>query len=172
MMHFAIFLPDWNSLDSVRRVHSDLEGSALVFFALLVVFEVLSHNSDDKKRERLFDRIGLWFFGVAILSEILAYPYGQRNDAFSAQVIGSLDAKAQDASAAAARAKTTADGAEIKADLWQLGKHRVLCGNSLVAENYTLLMDGAKADLVITDSPYNCVIDGHASGLGRVQVMR
>jgi ParB-like chromosome segregation protein Spo0J len=53
-------------------------------------------------------------------------------------------------------------------DLWQLGKHRVLCGNSLVAENYTLLMDGAKADLVITDSPYNCVIDGHASGLGRV----
>jgi DNA modification methylase len=53
-------------------------------------------------------------------------------------------------------------------DLWQLGKHRVLCGDSLVAENYTLLMDGAKADLMITDSPYNVPIDGHASGLGRV----
>jgi DNA modification methylase len=53
-------------------------------------------------------------------------------------------------------------------DLWQLGKHRVLCGDSLVAENHTLLMDGAKADLAITDSPYNVPIDGHASGLGRV----
>lgn len=53
-------------------------------------------------------------------------------------------------------------------DLWQLGKHRVLCGDSLVAENYTLLMDEAKADLMITDSPYNVPIDGHASGLGRV----
>jgi DNA modification methylase len=56
----------------------------------------------------------------------------------------------------------------VSGDLWQLGKHRVLCGDSLVAENYQLLMGGAKADLVITDPPYNVAIDGHASGLGRV----
>ncbi|MGO9325179.1 MAG: site-specific DNA-methyltransferase [Terracidiphilus sp.] len=54
-------------------------------------------------------------------------------------------------------------------DLWQLGKHRVLCGDSLVLESYDRLMDGAKADLVITDPPYNVVIDGHASGLGRTR---
>jgi DNA modification methylase len=54
-------------------------------------------------------------------------------------------------------------------DLWQLGKHRVLCANSLVLENYDRLMNGAKADLVITDPPYNVVIDGHASGLGRTR---
>lgn len=54
-------------------------------------------------------------------------------------------------------------------DLWQLGKHRVLCGDSLISENYERLMDGAKADLVITDPPYNVVIDGHASGLGKTQ---
>ena len=54
-------------------------------------------------------------------------------------------------------------------DLWQLGKHRVLCGNSLIPENYDWLMDGAKADLVITDPPYNVAIDGHASGLGKTQ---
>ena len=57
----------------------------------------------------------------------------------------------------------------VSGDLWQLGKHRVLCGNSLVLENYDRLMDGAKADLVITDPPYNVVIDGHASGLGRTR---
>jgi DNA modification methylase len=61
-----------------------------------------------------------------------------------------------------------ASAISVSGDLWQLGKHRVLCGDSLVAENYELLMGGAKADLVLTDSPYNCVIDGHASGLGRV----
>lgn len=54
-------------------------------------------------------------------------------------------------------------------DIWKLGNHRVLCGNSLVSENYTPLLNGAKADLVITDPPYNVVIDGHASGLGKVR---
>jgi DNA modification methylase len=53
-------------------------------------------------------------------------------------------------------------------DLWQLGKHRVLCGNSLVAADYERLMEGVKADLVITDPPYNVVIDGHATGNGSV----
>jgi DNA modification methylase len=57
----------------------------------------------------------------------------------------------------------------VNGDLWQLGKHRVLCGNALIAENYEGLMDGAKADLVITDPPYNVAIDGHASGLGKVR---
>ncbi len=57
----------------------------------------------------------------------------------------------------------------VTGDLWQLGKHRVLCGNSLILENYDRLMDGAKADLVITDPPYNGVIDGHASGLGKAR---
>jgi DNA modification methylase len=52
-------------------------------------------------------------------------------------------------------------------DLWQLGKHRVLCGNSLLAASYERLMGGAKADLLITDPPYNVVIDGHATGLGK-----
>jgi DNA modification methylase len=56
----------------------------------------------------------------------------------------------------------------VLGDLWQLGKHRVLCGNSLVAASYERLMDVAKADLVITDPPYNVVIDGHATGLGRI----
>jgi hypothetical protein len=32
-------LPNWNSLDSVRQAHSDLELAGLVFFALLVVAE-------------------------------------------------------------------------------------------------------------------------------------
>src|SRR5580700_2874534 len=35
----------------------------------------------------------------------------------------------------------------VSGDLWQLDKHRVLCGNALTTENYTRLTDGTKADL-------------------------
>jgi DNA modification methylase len=54
-------------------------------------------------------------------------------------------------------------------DLWQLGRHRVLCGNSLEPESYALLMCQQLADVVFTDPPYNVPIDGHASGLGKKQ---
>jgi len=95
-MHFATYLPDWNSLDSVRRAHSDLEAVALVFFALLVVFDLLAHlSSENKTKETLLEKIALICFAVAVLAEIAAYPYGQRNDTLSEKVIGSLDAKAK-----------------------------------------------------------------------------
>jgi ParB-like nuclease domain len=57
----------------------------------------------------------------------------------------------------------------VSGDLWQLGKHRVLCGSALVTDDYGRLMDGAKADLVISDPPCNVAIDGHATGLGKVR---
>lgn len=109
--HLAMFTPDWNSLDSVRRVHSDLEGAALIFFALLVLFDILAHFSEDKKRERSFEKVGLIFFAVAVFSELVAYPYGQRNDTLSEQIIGSLDAKARKADANASTALTKSDTA-------------------------------------------------------------
>ncbi len=114
IMHFAICLPDWNSLDSVRRTHSDLAGAALVFFALLVVCEALAHLSDDKKTERRFDKMGIIFFAIAVLAEIAAYPYGQRNDTLSEQVIRSLDATARDASSNASTALSNSKEAETK----------------------------------------------------------
>lgn len=40
-------------------------------------------------------------------------------------------------------------------DLYELGKHRVLCGDSTKREDVERLMDGRKADMVFTDPPYN-----------------
>lgn len=42
-----------------------------------------------------------------------------------------------------------------KGDLWALGQHRLYCGDCTLAENYTTLMDGEKADMILTDPPYN-----------------
>ena len=40
-------------------------------------------------------------------------------------------------------------------EVWQLGNHRVMCGDATSAEVMTTLMDGQLADMVFTDPPYN-----------------
>ena len=47
-------------------------------------------------------------------------------------------------------------------DIWTLGRHRLICGDSTKAETYDLLMGGTKANLVITDPPYNVNYEGSA----------
>lgn len=54
-------------------------------------------------------------------------------------------------------------------DLWELGRHRLMCGDAKDQAAIDSLMDGAKADMVFTDSPYNVPITGHVVGMGRVQ---
>lgn len=41
-----------------------------------------------------------------------------------------------------------------RGDIWQLGKHRLLCGDVMDKENLTLLMDSTQAGMVFTDPPY------------------
>ena len=43
-------------------------------------------------------------------------------------------------------------------DIYQLGRHRLMCGDSTKAEGVERLMDGQKADMVFTDPPYNVAI--------------
>ncbi|MBR2421520.1 MAG: DNA modification methylase [Oscillospiraceae bacterium] len=47
-------------------------------------------------------------------------------------------------------------------DIWTLGRHRLICGDSTKAETYDLLMGNTKANLVITDPPYNVNYEGSA----------
>ena len=48
-------------------------------------------------------------------------------------------------------------------DLIQLGQHRLFCGDSMKAESYTKLLGEEKADIIITDPPYNVKIQGHVT---------
>ena len=63
--------------------------------------------------------------------------------------------------------------AELKApvitkagDVWTLGRHRLVCGDSTKPETFALLMGDRKANLVITDPPYNVNYEGSA---GKIQ---
>lgn len=47
-------------------------------------------------------------------------------------------------------------------DVWTLGRHRLVCGDSTKPETYEVLMDGRKANLVVTDPPYNVNYEGTA----------
>jgi len=47
-------------------------------------------------------------------------------------------------------------------DVWTLGRHRLVCGDSTKAETYEVLMEGKKANLVVTDPPYNVNYEGTA----------
>lgn len=51
-------------------------------------------------------------------------------------------------------------------DLWLLGKHRVICGDSTGEEVYTRLMDGQRANIVLTDPPYGVDVQETA---GKIQ---
>ena len=51
-------------------------------------------------------------------------------------------------------------------DLWLLGKHKLLCGSAINLSDVEKLMDGNKANLVITDPPYGVDLDG---GQGKIK---
>jgi DNA modification methylase len=53
--------------------------------------------------------------------------------------------------------------------VWQLGSHRLACGNALDPEVVSILMDGERAQMVFTDPPYNVPIDGHVGGSGAIK---
>lgn len=46
-----------------------------------------------------------------------------------------------------------------RGDVWQVGRHRLMCGDATSAEDVATLMDGKKANLIITDPPYNVAFE-------------
>lgn len=51
-----------------------------------------------------------------------------------------------------------------RGDIWLLGNHRLMCGDSTMIDDVEKLMNGEKADMVFTDPPYNQHIDAGFNG--------
>lgn len=49
-------------------------------------------------------------------------------------------------------------------DLWKIGDHYLLCGDTLSGQSHETLLQGKKAQMVFTDPPYNVPVIGHVSG--------
>lgn len=56
-----------------------------------------------------------------------------------------------------------------KGDIWQLGDHYLMCGDSTSAEDVDKLMDGTLADLSVTDPPYNVAYEGGTKDKLKIQ---
>jgi DNA modification methylase len=75
-------------------------------------------------------------------------------------VAGSKRSKKQaDAAAPPSGTAVTCSG-----DLWALGDHLLLCGDALDGDTYKRLLGSDRADLIVTDPPYNVPIAGHVTG--------
>jgi DNA modification methylase len=56
-----------------------------------------------------------------------------------------------------------------RGEVWELGRHVLVCGDAREPADYDKLMKGERADLIFTDPPWNCAIQGHVSGLGKIK---
>jgi DNA modification methylase len=54
-------------------------------------------------------------------------------------------------------------------DLWELGRHRIYCGDALQANSNRALLGDERAQMIVTDVPYNVPINGHACGRGKIR---
>lgn len=50
----------------------------------------------------------------------------------------------------------------VEGDIWVLGRHRLMCGDSTSIDAVNKLMDGRSVDLIFTDPPYNVAFNGRS----------
>src|SRR3982075_3853967 len=85
-------------------------------------------------------------------------------------LIGDLSLGLNDSDSADAVVEVAAGPAISRSgDIWQIGGHRLICGDSTRLETYQQLLGDARAQMVFTDPPYNVPISGHVGGLGSIQ---
>ena len=54
-------------------------------------------------------------------------------------------------------------------DLWQLGRHRLICADATESETFRQLLGDVRPQMVFSDPPYNVPIDGNVCGTGRIR---
>lgn len=134
----------------------------------------VEHLTDAQKRAYILadNRLAL---NAGWDEEMLALEFGELKDlGFDIELMG-FDAKEIEKLFASGDAEVQDDDFDLTAaleeaafvmsgDVWTLGRHRLICGDATDAATVRKLMDGRKANLVLTDPPYNVAFES-ASGL-------
>lgn len=133
----------------------------------LIVVQRTDLKTQDKKRKKLAladnstsDKVSYDFDHIAAdfdLSELPDFGIEALPDMAPVEPVEEDDAP--EVSETTPRAK--------KGDIWQLGGHRLMCGDSTVIADVEKLMAGEKADMVFTDPPYGVAIGDKNSALNK-----
>lgn len=133
------------------------------------VLQVTGLTEEQKKKYRLLDNkvgeIAEWDIDL-LAEELTDIDFGDYDFGFD-----ELVALAEDSTINATSSAVEDDYDEPipetttikRGDIYQLGRHRLMCGDSTSKADMALLMDGNKADLLLTDPPYNVNYTGGTS---------
>ena len=134
---------NWSSVEIVR---TDLEGAEAIAYAI----------ADNRTAELAgWDEAALaqQLAALQIDDEELANIAGFTDAEIEAMILDGKEIEEDEVP------ESPADPITKTGDLWLLGNHRVLCGDSTKAEDVARLMNGSKADCVLTDPPYGISLD-------------
>lgn len=99
-------------------------------------------------------RLSMLLQNIAVEDEKLLAATGYSGDDLD-ELLRFMDKPAEDAGAQVDRAAELQEQWQVqRGDLWLIGEHKLLCGDSTVREDVERLMDGERADAVVTDPPY------------------
>jgi DNA modification methylase len=133
----------WTHIDCVR---TSLESSDAIAYAI-------ADNRTSELAEWDDDVLAAQLNGLLADDEELLLAAGFDEDEL-AEILGDLDDEEPGEIVEDEVPEPPADPITKPGDLWILGRHRLLCGDSTKAEDVARLMAGAKADCVFTDPPY------------------
>lgn len=140
---------------------------------------ILSHLTDAQKRAyRIADNklteLGKWSV------ELLNLEFNELSNLdldFNLEITGFETAEidlildgdgASDPKADVVPALTDEDRRCHRGDIWQLGRHTIICGDALMAESYAAIMGDERAQMVLTDAPYNVKVKSIGS-MGKIK---
>jgi DNA modification methylase len=132
--------------DSIECVKTDLKGSDAIAYAI-------ADNRTAELAEWDSDVLAAQLSGLLTDDEALANAAGFSTEEIEAMLSDLAEPTEIDEDEVP---EPPVDPITKLGDLWILGEHRVLCGDSTKAEDVARLMGGKRADMVFTDPPYNC----------------
>ncbi|MBQ2016651.1 MAG: site-specific DNA-methyltransferase [Clostridia bacterium] len=137
-------LPENTSADKMRQIVQKDNSSFGEFDYDILRKEWLDFDYDILRKEWLDFGYDYQSWGMHFDTKELEIEEEAKDDNFDV-----------DRAAAAIKTPVTQRG-----DIWQLGDHYLMCGDSTSAEDVARLMDGTRADLSVTDPPYNVAYEG------------